>query len=173
MALRIATGLFGFAALCTDDVASSLGVSISALMVFTSCCDKWIPARPLSPGSPGTRIETTSKAALVPISHVTRGKHHGRFSISTTGNKYRGRQRGESILKKPRYQFLSKKQQEAIDWANPKLLLEVLESGDVGTFNTIVGVIQDLKDVTGHVSEDQERCLQLPNLLFEAALREK
>lgn len=76
-------------------------------------------------------------------------------------------------MRKPRYQFLSKKQQEAIDWSNPKLLLEVLESGDVGTFNTILGVIQDLKDVTGRISDDQERCLQLPLLLFEAAVREK
>ena len=77
------------------------------------------------------------------------------------------------MLRKPRYQFISRKQQEAIDWANPKLLLEVLESGDVGTFNTIVGVIQDLKDVTGRVSGDQERCLQLPLLLLEAALKER
>ena len=74
-------------------------------------------------------------------------------------------------MRKPRYQFISRKQQEAIDWANPELLLEVLQSGDVGTFNTIVGVIQDLKDVTGRVSDDQERCLQLPKILFEAALK--
>ena len=78
---------------------------------------------------------------------------------------------GESVLKKPRYQFLSRKQQEVIDWASEKLLLEVLESGDVTTFNTIIGVIQDLKDVAGRVSADQEKCLRLPLLLFEAALR--
>ena len=46
-------------------------------------------------------------------------------------------------MKKPRYQFLSKKQREAIDWATSELLLDLLESGDVGTFNTIVGVIQE------------------------------
>ena len=74
------------------------------------------------------------------------------------------------MLRKPRYQFLSRKQREAIDWASEKLLLELLEAGDVATFNTIIGVIQDLKDVAGRVSEDQERCLQLPLMLFEAAV---
>ena len=75
------------------------------------------------------------------------------------------------MLKKPRYQFLSRKQREAIDWATEKLLLDLLESGDVSTFNTIIGVIQDLKDVAGRVSEDQERCLRLPLMLFEAAVK--
>jgi hypothetical protein len=74
------------------------------------------------------------------------------------------------MLKKPRYQFLSRKQREAIDWASEKLLLELLECGDVTTFNAIIGVIQDLKDVAGRVSEDQERCLRLPLVLFEAAV---
>jgi hypothetical protein len=73
--------------------------------------------------------------------------------------------------RKPRYQFLSRKQREAIDWATEKLLLDLLESGDVGAFNTIVGVIQDLKDVAARVSEDQERCLRLPLVLFEATVR--
>jgi hypothetical protein len=75
------------------------------------------------------------------------------------------------MLRKPRYQFLSKKQREAIDWATEKLLLDLLESGDVGAFNTIIGVIQDLKDVAGRVTEDQERCLRLPLVLFEAAVK--
>jgi hypothetical protein len=75
------------------------------------------------------------------------------------------------VLRKPRYQFLSRKQREAIDWAAEKLLLELLESGDVTTFNTIIGVIQDLKDVAGRVSDDQERCLRLPLVLFEAAVK--
>jgi hypothetical protein len=74
------------------------------------------------------------------------------------------------MVRKPRYQFLSKKQREAIDWATEKLLLDLLESGDVAAFNTIIGVIQDLKDVAGRVSEDQERCLRLPLMLFEAAM---
>jgi hypothetical protein len=74
-------------------------------------------------------------------------------------------------LKKPRYQFLSKKEKVAIDWVNEQLLLELLESGDVGTFNTIIGVIQDLKDVSGRVSADHERCRRLPLVLFEAAMR--
>ena len=74
-------------------------------------------------------------------------------------------------MRRPRYQFLSRKQREAIDWATEKLLLDLLESGDVAAFNTIVGVIQDLKDVAGWVSEDQERCLRLPMVLFEAAVR--
>ena len=74
-------------------------------------------------------------------------------------------------MKKPRYQFLSRKQREAIDWATEKLLLDLLESGEVGAFNTIIGVIQDLKDVAGRVSEDQERCLRLPLMLFEAAVK--
>ena len=74
-------------------------------------------------------------------------------------------------MKKPRYQFLSRKQREAIDWASEKLMLDLLESGDVAAFNTIIGVIQDLKDVAGRVSEDQERCLRLPLMLFEAAVK--
>jgi hypothetical protein len=76
-------------------------------------------------------------------------------------------------LRKPRYQFLSRKQREAIDWATEKLLLDLLESDDVGAFNTIIGVIQDLKDVAGRVSEDQERCLRLPLMLFEAAVKSR
>ena len=75
------------------------------------------------------------------------------------------------MSRKPRYQFLSRKQREAIDWATEKLLLDLLESGEVGAFNTIIGVIQDLKDVAGRVSEDQERCLRLPLMLFEAAVK--
>ena len=75
------------------------------------------------------------------------------------------------MVRKPRYQFLSRKQWEAVDWATEKLLLELLESGDVAAFNTIIGVIQDLKDVAVRVSEDQERCLRLPLVLFEAAVR--
>ena len=75
------------------------------------------------------------------------------------------------MLRKPRYQFLSRKQREAIDWATEKLLLDLLESGDVAAFNTIIGVIQDLKDVAGRVSEDQERCLRLPLMLFEEAIK--
>ena len=75
------------------------------------------------------------------------------------------------MLRKPRYQFLSRKQREAIDWATAKLLLDLLESGDVAAFNTDIGVIQDLKDVAGRVSEDHERCLRLPLVLFEAAVK--
>ena len=74
-------------------------------------------------------------------------------------------------MRRPRYQFLSRRQREAIDWATEKLLLDLLESGDVAAFNTIIGVIQDLKDVAGRVSEDQERCLRLPLVLFEAAVK--
>jgi len=74
------------------------------------------------------------------------------------------------VLKKPRYQFLSRNQREAINWADEKLLLELLESGNVGAFNTIIGVIQDLKDVAGRVSADHERCLRLPLVLFTAAV---
>jgi hypothetical protein len=42
-------------------------------------------------------------------------------------------------MMKPRYQFLSKKEKDAIDWVDEQLLLELLESGDVGTLNTIIG----------------------------------
>jgi hypothetical protein len=77
------------------------------------------------------------------------------------------------MVRKPRYQFLSRKQRDAIDWATEKLLLDLLESGDVAAFNTIIGVIQDLKDVAGRVSKDQERCLRLPLVLFEAALKQE
>ena len=49
------------------------------------------------------------------------------------------------------------------------MLLELLESGDIGTFNSIIGVIQDLKDITGRISADQENCLRMPLVPFEAA----
>ena len=58
-----------------------------------------------------------------------------------------------------------------IDFATAELLLRLLESGDVSTFNTIIGVIQDLKDVAGRVSEEQEKCIRLPIVLFKAALK--
>lgn len=74
-------------------------------------------------------------------------------------------------MRKPRYQFLSKKEREAIDWVNEKPLLELLESGNVSTFNTIIGTVQDLEDVAGRVSDDQKKCLRLPLLLFEAAVK--
>ena len=74
-------------------------------------------------------------------------------------------------MRKPRYQFLPRNEKDAIDWINEKLLLELLESGDVRAFNTIIGAIQDLKDVTGRVSPDQECCLRLPLLLFEVAVK--
>jgi hypothetical protein len=77
------------------------------------------------------------------------------------------------MLRKPRYQFLSRKQREAIDWVSEKLLLDLLESGDVAAFDAIIGVIRDLKDVAGRVSEDQERCLRLPLVLFEAAVKSR
>ena len=52
-----------------------------------------------------------------------------------------------AAVRKSRYQFLSRKEREAVDFINEELLLGLLESGDVSTFNTIIGVIQDLKDV--------------------------
>ena len=74
-------------------------------------------------------------------------------------------------MRKSRYQFLSRKEREAIDFINEELMLGLLESGDVSTFNTIIGVIQDLKDVAGRMSEDHERCLRLPLVLFEATMK--
>jgi len=74
-------------------------------------------------------------------------------------------------MRKSRYQFLSRKEREAIDFVTGELLLGLLESGDVGTFNTIIGTIQDLKDIAGKVSADQEECLRLPLLLFSAAVK--
>jgi len=65
-------------------------------------------------------------------------------------------------MRKSRYQFLSRKERQAIDFVTAELLLGLLESGDVSTFNTIIGVIQDLKDVAGRVSGEHERCLRLP-----------
>lgn len=76
-------------------------------------------------------------------------------------------------MRKSRYQFLSRKEREAIDFINEELMLGLLESGDVRTFNTIIAVIQDLKDVAGMVSADQEKCLRLPLVLFEAAVRSR
>jgi len=77
------------------------------------------------------------------------------------------------MLRKPRHQFLARKQREAIDWATEMLLLGLLETGQVGAINTIIGVIQNLKEVAGRVSEDQEWCLRLPLVLFEAAVKSR
>lgn len=74
-------------------------------------------------------------------------------------------------MRKSRYQFLSGKEQEAIDFVTADLLVGLLESGNVSTFNTIIGVIQDLKDVAGQVSKEHEKCLKLPLILFEAAVK--
>ena len=54
-----------------------------------------------------------------------------------------------------------------------RFVLNLLESNDVGAFSTIIGVIQDLKDVAGRVSEDHERCLRLPLVLFEVAVKSR
>jgi hypothetical protein len=74
-------------------------------------------------------------------------------------------------MKKPRYQFLSKRERQAVDFATEELLLQLLEAGEVRIFNCIIGLIQDLKDVTGKISADHEKCLRLPLILFEAAVR--
>jgi hypothetical protein len=76
-------------------------------------------------------------------------------------------------MRKSRYQFLSRKEREAIDFVTAELLLGLLESGDVRTFNTIIGTLQDLKDIAGSISPDQEKCLLLPLVLFEAAVRSR
>lgn len=76
-------------------------------------------------------------------------------------------------MRKPRYQFLSKREREAVDFATEELLLRVLEAGEVRIFNSIIGLIQDLKDVTGKVSADHEKCLRLPLVLFETAIRDR
>ncbi|MGH8138655.1 MAG: hypothetical protein ACREVV_10740 [Steroidobacteraceae bacterium] len=73
-------------------------------------------------------------------------------------------------MRKSRHQFLSRKEREAIDFMNDELLLGLLDSGDVATFNTIIGVMQDLKDIAGRVSPDQEKCLRLPLVLFKAVV---
>ena len=51
------------------------------------------------------------------------------------------------------------------------LISPLLESNDVGAFSTIIGVIQDLKDVVGQVSANQEWCLRLPLMFFEETVQ--
>ena len=48
-------------------------------------------------------------------------------------------------MKKPRYQFLSKREREIVDVATEALLLRALEAGEVRIFNSLIGLIQDLK----------------------------
>ena len=76
-------------------------------------------------------------------------------------------------MRKSRYQFLSRKEREAIDFVNEELLVGLLDCGEVDTFNTIISTLQDLKDVAGRVSPDQEKCLRLPLMLFQAAVSER
>jgi len=90
--------------------------------------------------------------------------------VSRTEEQIQALMNGIPQTRKPHYQFLTRKQREAIDWADERLMRGLLESGDVAAFNTILGVIQDLKEVTGRVSEDHEKCLQLPLALFHQAV---
>ena len=48
-----------------------------------------------------------------------------------------------------------------------------LLEGDVSIFNTVIGAIQDLKDIAGRVGPDQEKCLRVPLVLFDAAVIEQ
>ena len=70
-------------------------------------------------------------------------------------------------MKKPRYQFLSKRERQTVNFATEELLLRALEAGEVRIFNSLIGLIQDLKDVTGKVSADHEKCLRLPLALLK------
>jgi hypothetical protein len=60
-----------------------------------------------------------------------------------------------------------------VDFATEELLLRALEAGHVRIFNSVIGLIQDLKDVTGKVSADHEKCLRLPLILFDAAVKSR
>ena len=74
-------------------------------------------------------------------------------------------------MRKSRYQLLPRRERYAIDLVTPGLLFKVLECGEVRTFNTIIGVLQDLKDVGGRLNQDQEKCLRLTLVLFQAAVK--
>ncbi len=73
--------------------------------------------------------------------------------------------------KKPQYCFLPKRMKEVIDFVEPKQMYELLEAGCDTEFCYIVGVIADLKQVGGRVSEDHEKILAIPRILLQQALK--
>jgi hypothetical protein len=72
------------------------------------------------------------------------------------------------MQKKPRaqYEFLPKAKKKAIDFATPTLMIEMLRAGMYTEFCEIVGVIANLKQVSGVVSQDHEKILKLPMVLL-------
>jgi hypothetical protein len=73
-------------------------------------------------------------------------------------------------VRKPHYQFLSKREKQTIDFVTPDLMLGLLEEGNYDVFNEIVGVIQNLKKVCGEraINEDHKQILRICVNLYKA-----
>jgi hypothetical protein len=62
-------------------------------------------------------------------------------------------------VKKPRYNSLESRFKKLVDVVEVDDLLRCLEEGRYDTFNHFFGIIWDLKEINGRVSQDQEKCV--------------
>lgn len=67
---------------------------------------------------------------------------------------------------RPQYEFLPKAKKKAIDFATAELMADMLRAGMYTEFCEIVGIIANLKQITGRVNADHERILKLPMVLL-------
>lgn len=74
--------------------------------------------------------------------------------------------------RKPQYVFLPRKIKDVIDHVQPRQMYELLEAGCDTEFCYILGVIADMKNTVGRISEDHDAILRIPQQLFRRALRE-
>jgi len=61
---------------------------------------------------------------------------------------------------------------DVIDHVEPRQMYELLEAGCDTEFCYIVGIIADMKQTNGRVSDDHNRILRIPQTLLRKALGE-
>jgi hypothetical protein len=76
-----------------------------------------------------------------------------------------------AVNKKPQYAFLPRAMKDVIDHVEPKQIYELLETGCNTEFCYILGIIADMKQSGGRISNDHEKILQIPQMMLNAALR--
>jgi hypothetical protein len=75
--------------------------------------------------------------------------------------------------RRARYEFLGKRQKNAINQITETVMLEWLAEGETQGFNNVLGIIQDYADVYGMqaVNDNWKKVLQLPLVLFKEAVK--
>jgi hypothetical protein len=73
---------------------------------------------------------------------------------------------------KPQYTLLPRAMKDVIDRVEPRQMHELSEAGCDTEFCHILGIIADMKQTAGRVSDEQQRILQIPRALFCRALGE-